>query len=103
VLPVRKHKNDNKQKMKTVKRCSYESVRKEICMDMDRRLKWILYALLTIVSLVALSTIAYGTYIYVSYNDKSGIFVASGGVVCICFETVALILYFRRAKTTESK
>ena len=103
MLPDGKHKKDNKQKMKPVKRCSYESVRKEICMDMDRRLKWISYAALTIVFLVTLAMIAFGTYIYVSYNDKSGIVIASAGVVSICFEIVALILYFRRAKTAERK
>lgn len=97
MLPGRKHKNDHKRRMKTVKRCSYESVRKEICMD--RRLKWISYTLLTIASLVALVTIAFGTYVYINHIDKSGIFLVIVGVVFILVEIASLILYFRRVKT----
>lgn len=98
-LPDRKRKNDTKRWMKTAKRCSYKSVRKEICMD--RNLKWISYTMLTIVSLAALVAIAFGIYLFVSQNDKSGIFIASGGVVCILVEIGVLVLYFHRVKTTE--
>ena len=56
--------------------------------------------MLTIASLVALAAIAFGTYIYVSQNDKSGMLVAGVGVVYLLVEIGFLILYFRRVKTT---
>jgi hypothetical protein len=66
---------------------------------MDRRLKWLSYTLLAIVTLVVLLMIAFGTYVYVNHIDKSGIIVVIVGIVCILIEIGSLLLYFRRVKT----